>query len=188
MHEQIPAGAEVQWIDTDPGDNLLDFNTATGDADVHDRRRRDDVYFDNEPIPPAGTAASRSARTTGDGWYDRTSAGTFNFTVTDAAGATVRAAVLAGQCSEPIQVAAGVTTIDEHATARHRRSIDVVAFPEDRLLTVNLINRTSPSRCLSPTARTTRRRCTSLNEAQRGQLKVCKALGPGSADLIGKTF
>ena len=27
-----------------------------------------------------------------------------------------------------------------------------------------------------------------FNEAQRGQLKVCKALGPGSADLIGEDF
>ena len=26
------------------------------------------------------------------------------------------------------------------------------------------------------------------NEAQRGQLKLCKALGAGSADLVGQTF
>src|SRR4029078_1294416 len=26
VHEQVPAGTEVQWIDTDPGENLVDFN------------------------------------------------------------------------------------------------------------------------------------------------------------------
>ena len=55
VHEQIPAGVEVQWIDTDPGENLLDFNTATGDATVLIGAGTTIVYYDDEPAPPAGT-------------------------------------------------------------------------------------------------------------------------------------
>ena len=36
VHEQIPAGTEVQWIDTDPGENLRPVQHR------HGRRRRDD--------------------------------------------------------------------------------------------------------------------------------------------------
>ena len=55
VHEQIPAGSEVQWIDTDPGENLVDFNTATGDATVLVTATATIVYYDNEPTPPSGT-------------------------------------------------------------------------------------------------------------------------------------
>ena len=52
VQELIPAGAEVDFIDTDPGANLVDFNTQTGTAIVKITGPVTMVLFDNEPIPP----------------------------------------------------------------------------------------------------------------------------------------
>ena len=93
--------------------------------------------------------------------------------------------MLAGQCSEPIQVAAGVNEIVEHARANTELT-DVDAFPWDRLLTVNLINRTATVEVPVSDSSNDETQVHFRNEALRGQLKVCKALGPGSADLIGQ--
>ena len=68
VHEQIPAGTEVQWIDTDPGENLLDFNTATGDATVQIAAGVTIVYYDNEPTPPAGNGWLEVCKNALDGW------------------------------------------------------------------------------------------------------------------------
>jgi len=185
VHEQIPAGTEVQWIDTDPGENLLDFNTATGDATVLVTATATIVYFDNEPTPPSGTGFIEVCKNVIE--IDPDISGPFSFTVTDAAGATYELTVLAGQCSEPIQVAAGVNTVAEHAKA----GTDLVAvftFPEDRLLTTNLINRTATVEVPVSDSSNDETQVHFFNKAQRGQLKVCKALGTGSADLVGQTF
>src|SRR6476619_78601 len=98
------------------------------------------IYYDNEPAPPAGTGWLEVCKNALDGWGDPDVSGTFNFTVTDAAAATYQLSVLAGQCSEPIQVAAGVNEIVEAPKAGTELA-DVLAFPWDRLLTVNLLNR-----------------------------------------------
>ena len=114
--------------------------------------------------------------------------GTFNFTVTDAAEAHLLvSACIAGQCSEPIQVAAGVNPIVEHGTGNTVLT-DVDAFPEDRLLTVNLINRTATVEVPVSDSPNDETQVYFYNELLRGQLKLCKALGPGSADLIGQKF
>src|SRR4051812_46273332 len=117
VHEQVPSGVEVQWIDTDPGENLLDFNTSTGDSTVLIGAGATIVYYDDEPAPPAGTGYTEVCKNDLDGWNDPDAAGTYTFTVTDAAQATYQLSVLAGQCSEPIQVAAGVNDIVETAKA-----------------------------------------------------------------------
>ncbi len=186
VHEQIPAGTEVQWIDTDPGENLVDFNTASGDAIVQVAAGVTVVYYDDEPTPPSGTGWLEVCKNA-DGYSDRDVTGAFDFTVTDGAQATHELSVIAGQCSEPIQVAAGVNQITEHATANTVLS-DVDAFPEDRLLTVNLINRTATVEVPVSASSNDETQVDFENELLRGQLKVCKALGPGSADLIGKDF
>src|SRR3954469_19532183 len=186
VHEQIPSGTEVQWIDTDPGENLLDFNTASGDATIQIGAGMTIVYYDNEPTPPAGNGWLEVCKNT-DGYSDRDVWGPFSFTVTDGAGATHELTVLAGQCSEPIQVAAGVNTIEEHATTNTVLT-DVDVFPHDRLLTVNLINRTVTVEVPVSDNPNDETQVDFENELLRGQLKVCKALGPGSADLIGKSF
>jgi len=185
VHEQIPSGTEVQWIDTDPGENLLDFNTATGDSTILIGAGVTIVYYDDEPLPPAGTGFIEVCKNVT--WSDPDVSGPFGFTVTDAAGATYELTVLAGQCSEPVQVAAGVNTVEEHARAG-TTLVDVFTFPDDRLLTVNLINRTATVEVPVSDSSNDETQVHFINEAQRGQLKVCKALGTGSADLVGQTF
>ena len=187
VHEQIPAGSEVQWIDTDPGENLLDFNTASGDATIQIAAGMTVVYYDNEPAPPAGNGWLEVCKNDIDRWWDPDAAGTYDFTVTDAAGATHELSVLAGQCSEPIQVAAGVNEIVEHPKAGTDLT-DVVAFPWERLLTVNLINRTVTVEVPVSDSPNDETQVHFRNEAQRGQLKLCKALGAGSSDLVGQPF
>jgi hypothetical protein len=187
VHELVPAGTEVQWIDTDPGENLLDFNTASGDATVQVTAGMTVVYYDDEPAPPAGNGWLEICKNDLDWWWDPAADGTYDFTITDAAGATHSVSVIAGQCSEPIQVAAGVNEIVEAAKANIDLT-DVEAFPSDRLLTVNLINRDVTVEVPVSDSPNDETQVHFRNEAQRGQLKVCKALGPGSSDLIGKDF
>jgi hypothetical protein len=188
VHEQVPAGTEVQWIDTDPGEALVDFNTASGDSTILIQPGTTIVYYDNEPAPPAGTGYLEVCKNTEQlGWVDPDVSGTFSFTVTDAAGATYSLSVLAGQCSEPIQVAAGVNEIVETAKAGTDLT-DVEAFPSDRLLTVNLINRDVTVEVPVSDSPLDETQVHFRNEAQRGQLKLCKALGANSADLVGQSF
>jgi hypothetical protein len=113
--------------------------------------------------------------------------GSFHFTVTDAALVTHELDVLAGQCSEPIQVAAGVNEVVEAARSDTVLT-DVDASPEDRLLTVNLINRTATVEVPVSDSPNDETQVFFFNELLRGQLKLCKALGSGSADLVGQQF
>jgi len=187
VHEAVPAGTEVQWIDTDPGENLVDFNTASGDATVLVGPGTTIVYFDDEPTPPSGTGYLEVCKNALPYWQDRDVSGPFDFTVTDAAGATHQLTVIAGQCSEPILVAAGVNEIVEAAKAGTTLT-DVAALPWERLLTVNLINRSATVEVPVSDSPNDETQVHFRNEALRGQLKVCKALGAGSGDLVGKTF
>jgi hypothetical protein len=187
VHEQVPAGTEVQWIDTDPGEALVDFNTATGDSTILIQPGTTIVYYDDEPAPPSGTGYLEVCKNDLDGWFDPDAAGTYSFTVTDAAGATYSLSVLAGQCSPPIQVAAGVNEIVEAPKAGTDLT-DVVAFPWDRLLTVNLINRDVTVEVPVSADSNDETQVHFRNEAQRGQLKLCKALGPNSSALSGQSF
>jgi hypothetical protein len=187
VHEQIPAGSEVQWIDTDPGENLVDFNTASGDATIQITPGVTVVYYDNEPAPPAGNGWLEVCKNALEGWWDPDVSGPFDFTVTDAAGAQYHLTVLAGQCSEPIQVAAGVNEIVEAPKAGTDLN-DVAALPWDRLLTVNLINRDVTVEVPVSDSPNDETQVHFFNKAQRGQLKLCKALGPGSSALVGDEF
>jgi len=187
VHEQVPSGVEVQWIDTDPGEALLDFNTASGDSTILIAPGTTIVYYDDEPAPPAGNGFIEVCKNDLEGWWDPDAVGTYSFTVTDSAGATYQLSVLAGQCSEPIQVAAGVVSIVEAPKAGTELT-DVVAFPWERLLTVNLINRTATVEVPVSDSANDETQVHFRNEALRGQLKLCKALGPGSADLVGQSF
>jgi hypothetical protein len=185
VHEQVPAGTEVQWIDTDPGTGLVDFNTASGDATVLVGPGTTIVYYDDEPAPPSGTGYLEVCKNFGN--IDPDVSGPFDFTVTDAAGATHELTVIAGQCSEPIVVAAGVNEIAEHARAG-TDLYAVLTYPSDRLLTTNLINRTATVEVPVSASANDETQVHFFNVAQRAQLKICKALGPGSGDLVGKTF
>ncbi len=185
VHEQIPSGTEVQWIDTDPGENLVDFNTQTGDATVLVGAGATIVYFDDEPAPPSGNGFIEVCKNVL--YSDPDVSGPFTFTVTDGAGVDHSLTVLAGQCSEPIPVAAGVNTVTETAKAGTDLA-DVSAYPWDRLLTVNLINRTATVEVPVSASSNDETQVHFTNVAQRGQLKVCKALGAGSGDLVNQPF
>src|SRR3954451_14302659 len=141
VHEAIPAGTEVQFIDSDPAEALGDFNTATGDALITVGAGVTVVMYDDEPLPPSGTGWLELCKDRAwlDQWHqDGDVQGTFHFSVTDAAGATYSKDVLVGQCSEPFQVAAGVSEVTEAASAGYDL-VDVATIPQDRLLTTNLI-------------------------------------------------
>jgi hypothetical protein len=55
-------------------------------------------------------------------------------------------------------------------------------------LTTNLINRTAEVEVPTADSSNDETQVHFVNQTQRGQLKVCKALGPGSSDLIGEDF
>src|SRR4051812_43165319 len=190
VHEQVPAGTEVQFIDSDPATALGDFNTSSGDATITVGAGVTVVMYDDEPLPPSGTGwvGLCKDRAWLDQWHqDWDVHGSFHFSVTDAAGATYSKDVLVGQCSEPFQVAAGVSEVTEAASAGYDL-VDVATIPQDRLLTTNLINRPADVEVPVSDSSNDETQVHFFNKTQRGQLKVCKALGPGSADLIGQKF
>jgi hypothetical protein len=190
VHEAIPAGTEVQFIDSDPATALADFNTSTGDALITVGAGVTVVLYDDEPLPPSGTGWLELCKDPAwlDQWHqDPDVHGSFHFDVTDAAGATYSRDVLVGQCSEPFEVAAGIAEVTE-APATGYDLVDVQTVPADRLLTTNLINRTADVEVPASSDSNDETQVHFFNQTQRGQLKICKALGQGSSDLVGKTF
>ncbi len=92
-----------------------------------------------------------------------------------------------GQCSEPFQVAAGISEVVEGPSPGYDL-VDAATIPDDRLLTTNLINRTVDVEVPTSDDQNDETQVHFFNQTQRAQLKLCKTLGPGSADLIGQTF
>ena len=180
----------MQFIDSDPATALADFNTSTGDAVITIGAGVTVVMYDDEPLPPSGTGWLEICK---DGaWLDKWTQdpdvhGSFHFDVTDAAGATYSKDVLVGQCSEPFQVAAGISEVVEGPTPGYDL-VDVATIPGDRLLTANLINRTADVEVPASDSSNDETQVHFFNQTQRGQLKICKTLGPGSSDLIGEDF
>jgi hypothetical protein len=190
VHEAIPAGTEVQFIDSDPATALADFNTSSGDALVTVGAGVTVVLYDDEPLPPTGTGwleICKDRAVLGHYQLDPDVHGVFHFTVTDAAGATYTKDVYVDQCSEPFQVAAGIAEVTEGPSPGYDL-VDVATIPSDRLLTTNLINRTADVEVPASDSPNDETQVHFFNQTQRGQLKICKALGPGSSDLIGQRF
>jgi hypothetical protein len=186
VKEQIPAGVEVQFIDTDPGDRLLDFDTDAGWAKVLVGTGTTIVLFDDEPIPPSGTGFIEVCKNP-PGHTDPAVTGSWHFTITDSAGAIYERDVLTGQCSEPIQIAAGIANVEETARAGYQL-VDIFTIPTDALVGSNLINRTADVEVPTSDNPDDEVQVSFVNEAIRTQLKVCKALGPNSLVLAGQTF
>jgi hypothetical protein len=185
VQEQIPAGVEVDFIDTDPGANLEDFNTDAGWADVRITPGTTIVLYDDEPVAPSGTGFIEVCKNFGNPDPDVT--GPFNFTITDSAGANYSATVNSGLCSPAIEIAAGIATVTETQRTGFTL-VDVQTNPQDRLLDANLINRTATVEVPTSASQNDETQVFFTNAANRGQLKVCKALGPGSADLNQQVF
>ena len=190
VHEAVPAGTEVQFIDSDPATALADFNTTTGDSTITVGAGVTVVLYDDEPTPPSGTGWLEICKDPAwlDQWHqDPDVHGSFHFDVTDAAGATYSKDVLVGQCSEPFQVAAGVSEVTEGPSPGYDL-VDVQTIPSDRLLTTNLINRTADVEVPASDSANDETQVHFFNQTPRAQLKLCKTLGPGSSDLIGQPF
>ena len=77
--------------------------------------------------------------------------------------------------------------VTEHAKANHTL-VDAFTIPEERLLARNLINRTVDVEVPSSLNVNDETQVHFVNSRDRGQLKICKALGPGSDALSGRSF
>ncbi len=192
VHEQIPPGTEIQWIDTDPGANLLDFNTATGDSTILIGPVATIVYYDNEPTPPNGTGFLEICKDAAlvNGVPDPFVLGyPFDFHIDDGSPNGHDVTVLGGQCSEPIPVQAGVLFANYVFKPIDKMTPkDIFTIPGDRLLSANLTNESAQVEVPASDDPNDETQLHFVNEKQRGQLKICKALGPGSGALDGQEF
>jgi hypothetical protein len=198
VHEAIPTGTEVQFIDSDPATALVDFNTTTGDGIYTIGAGVTTALFDDEPLPPAGTGTLEICKTAAElglGVADPDVRGPFTFTAVDAAGASYGPFTIVvpypnnggTYCTAPFTVAAGIAEVKEGPSPGFDL-VDVFTNPSDRLLTANLINRTADVEVPASADPNQETQVVFVNQTQRAQLKICKTLGPGSSDLIGQTF
>jgi hypothetical protein len=198
VHEAIPAGTEVQFIDSDPATALVDFDLAAGNGIYTIGAGTTVALFDDEPIPPSGTGTLEICKTAAElshGYADPDVHGPFTFTAVDAAGTSYGPFTIVVPnpnngniyCTQPFTVAAGIAEVTEGPSPGFDL-VDVFTNPADRLLTTNLINRTADVEVPSSTDPNDETQVVFVNQTQRAQLKLCKTLGPASADLIGKTF
>ena len=190
VKEQIPANVEIDFIDTDPGANLIDFNTDEGWAQVRIDSGTTLVLFDDEPIPPSGTGFIEICKNP-PGFQDPAVTGSWHFTITDQDGNPVGPAggvdVLTNQCSPSLLVPAGILTVTETARAGFQLT-SIFTNPPDALVNSNLINRTADVEVATSSNPADETQVSFVNEAIRTQLKICKALGDNSSVLAGQTF
>jgi hypothetical protein len=190
VQELVPSEAQVDWIDTDPAGALTDLSTTEGYAIVTIGTGMTIAMFDNEPFVPQGNGyieVCKDRALLDYGQYDWDVHGSFHFTITDQAGAVYQRDVLVGQCSEPIQVAAGIATVTEAPSAY--QLVDVWTLPEDRLQTTNLLNGTADVEIPVSDDPNDETQVHFVNKTPRAQLKICKALGGSKIDdLVGTAF
>jgi hypothetical protein len=190
VSEQIPAGAQIAWFDATPATALGDFDTNAGTANVTIGPGVTTLLVDNEAIPPPLSGyleICKDAALIGRNYTDPFVQGPFTFTVQTSDGGTFDTTVGVGQCSVAFQVPAGVTTITEHAVANHSL-VDEFTIPQDRFLNGNLINGTATVDVPVSSSVNDETQVHFVNQRNRAQLKICKALGPGSDDLSGHVF
>jgi len=190
VKEQIPANVEVDFIDTDPGANLVDFDTDQGWAQVRVEAGTTLVLFDDEPIPPSGTGFLEICKNP-PGFQDPAVTGSWHFDITDQDGNPVGPVggvdVLTNQCSDRLTVPAGILTVTETARAGYQLT-SVFTNPSDALVNSNTINRTADVEVPTSSDPADEVQVSFVNEAIRNQLKICKALGANSSVLVGQTF
>ena len=113
--------------------------------------------------------------------------GAFDFTVSPPDGNSFDVTTFAGQCTEPFQVAAGIVRVTEHPRLNHTL-VDAYPLPIDRFVDANLINGTLDVEVPVSASAADETQVHFVNRRDRGQLKVCKDLGPGSEALVGQAF
>jgi len=187
VKEQIPANVEVDFIDTDPGSNLVDFDTDQGWAQVKVAAGTTLVLFDDEPIPPSGTGFLEICKNP-PGFQDPAVTGSWHYTVTDQDGNVVLTTdVLTNQCSTHLVVPAGILTVTETSRTGFQLA-SVFTVPTDALIGSNTINGTADVEVPTSSSTSDEVQVNFVNTAIRTQLKVCKALGPNSSVLVGQRF
>jgi hypothetical protein len=190
VQEDIPVGTEVAFIDTDPADRLVDFDTNTGTSRVTIGSGTTVVLYDDEPIPPTGAGfieICKDPALVDVHTLDPDVTGPFDFRIDEPDGSSQEVTVVAGQCSASIPVASGVVRVTELGRAGFTL-VDAFTIPNERVLDSNLINRTADVEVPASDDVNDETQVHFVNLRERGQLKICKTLGPGSADLIGRTF
>jgi len=198
VQETIPAGTAVNFIDADPATALLDFNTTAGTGLYHIGAGVTVALFDDEPIPPNQTGTLEICKTAAElapHYADPNVHGPFSFTVVDAGGQSYGPLTINVPnpnngliyCTAPFTVAAGIATVTELPSPGFDLW-DVFTNPSDRLLTVNTINRTADVEVPASDDPTQETQVVFVNKTQVAQLKLCKALGPASGDLVNQTF
>jgi hypothetical protein len=194
VHENVPAGAEIDFIDTDPGSALFDFSTdtATNFANIVVGAGTTIVLFDDEAIPPSGFGSIEICKNP-PGFQDPAVTGFWHYTLTDQNGDPVGPVggvdVLTNQCSSQLIVPAGIITVAETARTGFQL-VDAFTVPADALVGSNLINGTVDVEVpTSPTLSTQDEvEVAFVNKPITSQLKICKALGPNSSVLVGQRF
>jgi len=190
VQELVPNEAQVAWIDTDPVGALTDdYSTADGHAVVTIGTGMTIVMYDDEPFVPQGSGyieVCKDRALLDYGQYDWDVHGSFHFTIEDQLGTIYQRDVLVGQCTEPIEVAAGIATVTEAPS--NYQLVDVWTLPEDRLQTTNLLNGTADVEIPVSSDQNDETQVHFVNKTPRAQLKICKALGSGSSDLVNTPF
>ncbi len=192
VQEIVPAGTEVDFIDTDPADRLRTFNLLTGTATLEIGGGQNVIIFDNEAVAPEQSGfieICKDAALTGPGFTpDPEVLGQqFTFTVDPPDGPSFDVTTFAGQCTMALEVAAGVVRVTEHAKAGFRL-VDVFTDPDTALLFDNIINRTADVEVPVSDNPNFESQVHFVNARDRAQFKLCKALAPGSEVLAGMTF
>jgi hypothetical protein len=112
--------------------------------------------------------------------------GSFDFTITDAAGVVRQQSVQVGQCTAPIEVAAGNATVTEAAQFPYLVG-EIGVFPSGRTVSSNLSNRTVTVKVVKGDS-STETLVNFANQTRLGQFKVCKTLTANSSALAGTPF
>ena len=146
------------------------------------------VYYEDEPVGPPQTGYLEICKDAGDAFISTTVP--FNFTITDHAGFTTSVPVLAGQCSGPIQVAAGNVSVVEAPTAGTQvTSITLGPLNNGGTLGPTNINNGTATVVVPVSSDTSvEAQVLYTNSTLLTTIKVCKYLAAGSDALAGKTF
>jgi hypothetical protein len=196
VHEQIPGGVQVLYIDTEPGTALGQFDTTAGNANVTVGAGVTEVLFDDEPVPTSQTGYLEVCKEAAliNGSPDPAVSGPFNFTVVDSNGTTYQKTVNVpspnyglSYCTPPFVVAAGLATVTEQQTPGFQLD-DIYTIPANAQVGENITNGTTTVDVPVTSDQNQEVQVHFVNEHARGQLKICKALGPNSSDLAGMTF
>jgi hypothetical protein len=179
--ELATAGTHVSGITVSDGRGS-NVNAASGTVTATVGSGVTVVTYTNDVTVNAPTGFIEVCKSTQDEFVS----GSFNFTITDALGAVSQQSVLVGQCTAPLQVAAGNATVTE--AAQFPTYVDgIVVLPSGRTVSSNLSNRTVTVKVVAGDS-STETVVDFDNATLRGNFKVCKTLTANSSALAGQPF